>query len=76
LDEAEALGRTVARHAFASDYFEPAVSPGALLAGMHIAAIQTNCERQVGPRQRVPFGLAALDEHRLFGTELVLEALG
>jgi len=45
LDKAEALGRTLRRYALASDHFQPAITSGALLAGMHVAAIQANGER-------------------------------
>jgi len=35
-----------------------------------VAAVQANGEWQVGPRQFLPLGLAALDEHGLFGAKL------
>src|SRR3989442_15938123 len=40
LDEAEAPGRALGRHALAGDHLEPALAPGALAASVHIAAIE------------------------------------
>jgi hypothetical protein len=43
---------------------------------MDVAAIEADNERQVGPRQRVPLRLAAVDTHRLLRTELALQPVG
>ena len=42
---------------------------------MHIAAVQANRQRQITPRQLVTLGPAALNEDRLFWTELSFEPL-
>ena len=76
LDEAEALGRAGGGQALTGHHFEPPVALGPLLAGMDVAAIQAHGQGQVGPRQLIPLGLAALGEHRLLGAELVLQPLG
>ena len=49
---------------------------GALLAGMDVTTVHANGERQVGPRQLVPVGLTAVDEHRLLGAEFALQSIG
>jgi hypothetical protein len=41
---------------------------------VHIAAVQTHGQRQVGPRQLIPRGLAAFGEHGLLRAELTLQA--
>jgi len=43
---------------------------------VHVPAVKPNSERHVGPRELLPVALAAVDEHRLLGTELGLKALG
>src|SRR5881227_1527071 len=69
-DKPEALARAVRRYALAGDHLEPPVSPRALLTGVHVATVESDGQWQVRPRQFLPGGLAALDEHGLFGAKL------
>ena len=62
-------------HGLASDHLEPAVSPGPLGAGVDVAAVEADDQRQVRPGQLGPLGRAPGDEARLLVAELVLQAL-
>jgi len=46
------------------------------VSGVHVAAVQADDEGQVGAGESSPVGRAAVDEDRLLGVELVVEALG
>jgi hypothetical protein len=75
LDEAEAPGRALRRHALARDHLEPALPLRPMCAGVHVPAIEAHGQRQLGSGQLVPLPLAALDADRLLRFQLVLEPL-
>jgi hypothetical protein len=66
-------GGAFGRHALASD--PRTTSCRALLAGMDVAAVETDRRRQVWARQRVPVALTAGGKDGLLPTELPVPAL-
>ncbi len=75
LHVSEALGRPLVGDDLPGDHLEPAVPPGGLRTGMHVAAVQADDQRQIRARQFLPVSLAGVDEGELLGTQLVLQAL-
>jgi hypothetical protein len=58
----------------AGDDLEPAILAGGLLAGVDVAAVQADHQRQIRPRQVLPVPRAGVDEAEALVAELVLQA--
>lgn len=76
LDEPEVLGGALGRYGLAGDHLEPAVTAGALLARVDVAAVEADDEGQARVGELFPLGRAAFHEGPLLGAEFVFETLG
>src|SRR5262249_43597276 len=65
VDQAKTLRLAFSRHTLANDHLKAPVFFPFLLTGIHIAAIDPDCQRHVWPRQFLPISLTTLDEEGL-----------
>src|SRR5262249_27034018 len=70
------LGPALGRDALADDQLKPAGLAIVAVTGVDVAAVYADRERTIGPWQRIPVTLTALDEERLLIAKFILQSLG